>query len=96
MLVWFVYDIVEDRPRRKIGDKAIELGLQRVQKSVFLGNVEETTADELLLYSEELINPDEDSVYMFPMCQEDFKKIEILGEAFNKAMANDELKTMFL
>ncbi|SDC86174.1 MULTISPECIES: CRISPR-associated endonuclease Cas2 [unclassified Candidatus Frackibacter] len=96
MLVWFVYDIVEDRPRRKISEKAIELGLQRVQKSVFLGNVEETTADELLLYSDQMINEEEDSVYMFPMCQEDFKKIEILGQAFDKAMANNELKTLFL
>ncbi|MGM0471999.1 MAG: CRISPR-associated endonuclease Cas2 [Bacillota bacterium] len=96
MLVWFVYDIVEDRPRTKIADKAIELGLERVQKSVFLGNVEETTADELLLYSEELINEEEDSVYMFPMCQEDFKKIELLGQAFDKAMANNEVKTLFL
>jgi len=33
---------------------------------------------------------------MFPMCQVDFKKIEILGQAFDKAMANDELKTLFL
>ncbi len=96
MLVWFVYDISEDKPRRKISDKAIELGLYRVQKSVFLGNVEGNLADELLLYSEEMINEDEDSVYMFPMCQEDFKKIELLGQAFDKAMANDEVKTLFL
>ncbi|WP_408956098.1 CRISPR-associated endonuclease Cas2 [Natroniella sp. ANB-PHB2] len=96
MLVWFVYDIVEDKPRRKISDKAIELGLKRVQKSVFLGKVEESVADELALYSENLINPEEDSVYMFPMCQQDFKKIELIGQAFDKAMANDEIKTLFL
>jgi CRISPR-associated protein Cas2 len=96
MLTWFVYDISEDKPRRKISEKAIELGLSRVQKSVFLGNVEETVADELLIYSEELIDIEEDSVYMFPVCQEDFKKIELLGQAFDKAMANDEIKTMFL
>ncbi len=96
MLVWFVYDIVEDKPRRKISDKAIELGLQRVQKSVFLGNVEENVADELLIFSEDWIDEEEDSVYMFPMCQEDFKKIELLGQAFDKAMANDEVKTLFV
>ncbi|WP_027340302.1 CRISPR-associated endonuclease Cas2 [Halonatronum saccharophilum] len=96
MLVWFVYDISEDKPRRKISEKAIELGLKRVQKSVFLGKVEETVADELLLYSEDLINLDDDSIYMFPMCQEDFKKIELIGQAFDEAMANDEIKTLFL
>lgn len=96
MLVWFVYDIVEDKARRKISDKAIELGLKRVQKSVFLGKVQESVADELLLYSAGLIEEDKDSIYMFPMCQEDFKKIEIIGKAFDKAMANDEINTMFL
>lgn len=96
MLVWFIYDIVEDKPRKKISDKAIELGLKRVQKSVFLGRLENTDADELLLYSEEKIDPEDDSVYLFPMCQEDFKKVKILGKAFNKARVNDELKTMFL
>ncbi|MGM0500494.1 MAG: CRISPR-associated endonuclease Cas2 [Bacillota bacterium] len=96
MLVWFIYDIVKDKPRKKISDKAIELGLKRVQKSVFLGKLENSVADELLLYSENQINPDKDSVYLFPMCQEDFKKVEILGKAFDKARANDELKTMFL
>lgn len=96
MLVWFIYDIVKDKPRKKIADKAIELGLKRVQKSVFLGKLEASLADELLIYSEDQINPDKDSVYLFPMCQEDFKKVEILGKAFDKARANDELKTMFL
>ena len=96
MLVWFIYDIVKDKPRKKIADKAIELGLKRVQKSVFLGKLETSVADELLIYSEDQINPDKDSVYLFPMCQEDFKKVEILGKAFDKARANDELKTIFL
>ncbi|GAB6137793.1 hypothetical protein JCM15060_09820 [Halanaerobaculum tunisiense] len=87
---------MEDVARRKIADKAIALGLYRVQKSVFLGNIEETTADELLLYSEEMMDQDEDSVYMFPMCQEDFKKVELRGEIFNKDKVNDELKTLVL
>jgi CRISPR-associated protein Cas2 len=43
-----------------------------------------------------MIDEDEDSVYMFPICQKDFEKIEILGQAFDKAMANDELKRLFL
>jgi CRISPR-associated protein Cas2 len=29
------------------------------------------------------------------MCQEDFKKIELLGQAFNKAKVNDELQSLF-
>lgn len=96
MLVWFIYDIVEDRARKKLADKAIEQGLYRVQKSVFLGNIDTNLMDELLVYAEEMIDPDEDSIYVFPMCQDDFKKVELLGQAFDKAMVNDEISSLFL
>ena len=95
MLVWVIYDISEDKPRKKLADKAIEQGLERVQKSVFLGNIDLNLIDELVVYAEEQIDLDNDSVYIFPMCQEDFKKIELLGEAFNKAMVNNEINSLF-
>jgi len=96
MLVWFIYDIVEDKPRKKLADKAIEQGLYRVQKSVFLGNIDTNLLDELVVFAESIINPDEDSVYVFPMCQDDFKKVQLLGQAFDKAMVNDEINSLFL
>lgn len=96
MLVWFIYDIVEDKVRKKISDKAIEQGLYRVQKSVFLGNVDTNLLDELIVFAEVLIDPDEDSVYVFPMCQDDFKKVKLLGQAFDKAMVNDEISSFFI
>jgi len=96
MLVWFVYDISDDRNRKKLSDKALAEGLQRVQKSVFLGNIENNKIDELVLYAEDHIEPEKDSVYVFPMCQEDFEKVELVGQAFDRAMVNDELNSMFL
>lgn len=96
MLVWFIYDIVKDKPRKKLADKAIEQGLYRVQKSVFLGNIDNNLLDELIVFAEEIIDPEEDSVYVFPMCQDDFKKVELIGQAFDKAMVNDELKSFFM
>lgn len=96
MLVWFIYDIVKDRTRKKIADKAIEQGLYRVQMSVFLGNIDNNLLDELVVFAEEMINPEEDSVYVFPMCQEDFRKVELIGQVFDKAMVNDEISSLFL
>ena len=96
MLVWYIYDIVEDKPRKKLADKAQEQGLERVQKSVFLGNIDQNLLDELILYSEDVIDEDNDSVYVFPMCQEDFKKITLIGEAFDKAMVNNEINSLFM
>ena len=96
MLVWFIYDIVKDRPRKKLADKAIEQGLYRVQKSVFLGNIDNNLLDELIVYADEIIDHDQDSVYVFPMCQDDFRKVELLGQAFDKAMVNDEINSLFM
>ncbi len=96
MLVWYIYDISEDRIRKKLSDKAIEQGLYRVQKSVFLGNIDNNLLDELVVFAEDIIDPDEDSIYVFPMCQEDFKKVELLGQAFNKAMVNNEINSFFV
>lgn len=95
MLVWVIYDISKDKPRKRLADKAIEQGLERVQKSVFLGNIDQNLIDELVIYAEEQINLDNDSVYVFPMCQEDFKKIELIGEAFDKAMVNNKINSLF-
>lgn len=95
MLVWFIYDIVENKPRRLISKKAQELGLFRVQKSVFVGNISKSTCDELMLFSQAQMNPKEDSLYLLPMCQDDFKKVTLTGVAFDKTLVNRELKSMF-
>ena len=96
MLTWIVYDISENKIRKKVSDKAIAEGLHRVQNSVFLGNIENNQIDEIVIYCENLIDKKTDSVYIFPMCQEDFQKVELIGKAFDKAMVNDELKSFFV
>ena len=40
MMTWLIYDITDDRNRREIIRIAQKHGLYRVQKSVFLGNIE--------------------------------------------------------
>ena len=67
MLVWFIYDISKNKNRNKLIKLAQEYGLYRVQKSVFLGDVEMNLLDEITLQSEEIINKDTESVYIFPM-----------------------------
>lgn len=95
MLTWFIYDITSDKTRRKIIKVAETKGLYRVQKSVFLGNIESNVLDEITLKSKELINPETDSLYVFPLCEKDFKNVILLGQAFDKKMVNDEIKALF-
>ena len=96
MLVWAVYDIRVNKTRTRIAKACKKLGLYRVQKSVFLGDLEANRLDELAAQSRAEINEDTDSVYIFPMCKDDFRKTRLLGQAFDKDLVTDEVKALFL
>lgn len=96
MLVWAIYDIRENKVRNKIARLCKQKGLYRVQKSVFLGEIEKNRLDELSIQSKELIDLDKDSVYIFPMCEPDFKKVILLGQAFDKELVTDQIKNLFV
>jgi len=95
-LVWIIYDITIDRARGKVAKLCKEAGLYRVQKSVFLGTITPNRLDELSMQIEELIDEDTDSIYIFPLCQADFKKVQTMGQAFDKKLVTDEVKALFL
>ena len=93
MLTWVVYDISKDRTRTKIADRCLDFGLQRVQKSVFLGDIPPNRVEEIIQFSKELFNLETDAVYVFPMCRDDFDKVRIVGQGFDKKMVADEVLT---
>jgi CRISPR-associated protein Cas2 len=95
-LVWIIYDISENQPRTKVAKLCKEAGLYRVQKSVFLGSIGRNRLDELNMRIEELIDTATDSVYVFPMCEPDFKKVNLLGQAFDRKLVTDEVRMLFL
>ena len=93
MMTWVIYDISKDRTRTKIADRCLDFGLQRVQKSVFLGDIPANRIDEVLQFSKDLLNLETDAVYVFPMCREDFQKVRIVGQGFDKKLVADEILT---
>ena len=95
-LVWLIYDISNDKTRSKIAKACKNKGLYRVQKSVFLGTLNRNQIDELKIMCDDIIDPDADSVYIFPMCEEDFKKVKLLGQAFDKKLVTDDVKALFI
>lgn len=95
-LVWIIYDIVANKPRTKIAKLCKQAGLYRVQKSVFLGTIERNRLDELRLAIAEWVAVEVDSVYIFPLCEADFKKVILLGQAFDRQLVTDEVKALFL
>ncbi len=93
MLTWLIYDISSNPARKKVSDACKNLGLYRVQKSVFLGDLNSNRVDEIVELSRELINPKTDSLYVMPMCKDDFSKVQILGQGFDGPLVTDELLT---
>lgn len=94
-MVWVVYDITENSIRSKVARICLDKGLYRVQKSVFLGTLNANERDSLAIECEEIIDLDVDSVYVFPMDDESFRKVKLLGQAFDKELVNDEVLTKF-
>ncbi len=89
------YDVSATPKRTKIAKACKEAGLYRVQKSVFLGNLERNQVDSLALQWEALLSLEKASLYMFTMCDEDFKKVKLLGQAFDKSLVSDEMLAKF-
>lgn len=95
-LTWILYDIAKDRIRSKVAKACAGAGLLRVQKSVFLGPVERNRLDELAMRIEDLINKDLDRVYIFPMCEADFQKVILQGQAFDRKLVRGDVRSLFL
>jgi CRISPR-associated protein Cas2 len=93
MLTWVVYDISKDRTRTKVAKRCLDFGLYRVQKSVFLGDLQSNRIDEILLFSREMLDLETDSVYIFPMCRPDFDRVRIVGQGFDRELVADEVLT---
>jgi len=96
MLLWVIYDIRSDKARKKMADTCEGYGLYRVQLSAFLGDVNQNQMDELKLKAESLINEKHDAVYLFPMCEDDFKKVALVGQGFERNLIADKLSTKML
>ena len=95
-LVWIIYDISENRVRTRVAKYCKDAGLYRVQKSVFLGTIERNRLDELSMRIEEEVDEETDSVYLFPLCEPDFRRVVLMGQAFDKNIVTDKVRALFM
>lgn len=95
MIVWVMYDIKKDRARTKVAKVCQQAGLYRVQYSVFLGTLEKNVFDSIQLQIGDLIDEEQDSVYIFPMSKDELQQTVLLGQAFDKDFVTDEVRSLF-
>ncbi len=73
MHVLVVYDIPSDRLRTKIADICLDYGLERVQYSVFRGELSTNRQGELMLKVRRKLGKSAGSVLLFPVCERDLR-----------------------
>jgi CRISPR-associated protein Cas2 len=79
MLIVVSYDIPSDRRRTRLANALEDFGV-RVQYSVFECRLTPDQIDRLRARMAKEIEPAEDSVRIYRLCQECVGKIEILGQ----------------
>lgn len=94
MFVWVLYDIPNDKKRREVIKECKNLGLYRVQRSIFFGNLEDGSIRLLTLILEYLTDIEEDSIYIFPMGKKELNEAEFMGVSFNRDLVIDEYNTI--
>ncbi|MEO0247431.1 MAG: CRISPR-associated endonuclease Cas2 [candidate division WOR-3 bacterium] len=95
-LIWVIYDISDDKTRNKIAKLCKNMGLYRVQKSAFLGKLSKNKIDELKIRCREEISFPNDSVFIFPMCEQDFRKVILIGQSFDQELINETINEIII
>ncbi len=103
MLTWIIYDITSNKRRSRIVRVCKNYGLYRVQKSAFLGDLNRNQIDEISVECEDILRDgvagseqENNSVYIFPMCDDDFKKVKLIGEGFDRDLVSGQLQVKFI
>lgn len=80
MKIIIAYDIIDNKIRNSIIEILLEMGLIRIQKSIFFGEVKEKKIKRLVRKIENRIEKGQDSIYFFRLCEKDFSKINYFGK----------------
>ncbi len=62
-----IYDIPDDRTRTRVSDACLDYGLERVQWSAFLGELNQTLQRELLLKVQNILGKKAAKVRLLPI-----------------------------
>jgi CRISPR-associated protein Cas2 len=73
MISLVIYDIPDDRLRAKVADICLDYGLDRIQYSAFLGEMDHNRREELLQKVKRKIGKKEANVQLFPICDKDLR-----------------------
>jgi CRISPR-associated protein Cas2 len=90
------YDISDDRIRKKVADKLIYYGLERLQYSVFAGMMGGTLFEEAKKWLQETV-PEKDSILLLPLPPQIDKSALSFGtQSVNWPSILNQLHTLYI
>ena len=73
-----VYDISNDRRRTKIADVCLDYGLDRIQMSAFMGQLNRTHQEELMLKLSAILGDEAGIIQLYPIDRDSWdKRLEV-------------------
>lgn len=85
MYLWVMYDVSDNRNRRRIAKACRLAGLERVQRSVFLGKIYNSAGRALATELQPLIDPTRDKLYLTRIDKGSYRRIRRYGVDFAHA-----------
>lgn len=83
-----IFDIPSNKIRNKIGEACKDYGLERIQKSCFLGDMNHNRREELRLRLRKILGNKVGNIQVFPLCDKDFR---LRKSIINEARDDDEI-----
>ncbi|MDA8186715.1 MAG: CRISPR-associated endonuclease Cas2 [Dehalococcoidales bacterium] len=79
MKLLLIYDIVEDKIRSKLADICLDYGLERIQYSAFLGELNHNRQEEMLQKMKRKLGKSAGNIQLFPLCEKDLRLRKKIG-----------------
>ncbi|MCS7017795.1 MAG: CRISPR-associated endonuclease Cas2 [Cytophagales bacterium] len=97
MLCFVMYDIEDNRIRKKIADYLVEKGLQRIQKSVFLGQLSQKVYQEIYqtMHALQAAYENEDTIIIVPVAEQDLRSMRLIGREIDMEITLGRANTLF-
>ncbi|MEM1983570.1 MAG: CRISPR-associated endonuclease Cas2 [Sulfolobales archaeon] len=84
MRILVIYDISDNESRTKLAEDLKKLGLARIQRSAFIGNITSTNLKELSRVCSIRAKDKDDIIHIVPLCDYDWRKSIVIGKPINE------------
>lgn len=78
MHTYVIYDIIEDRIRKRISEACLDYGLERIQYSAFRGNINATRRSALEKRLAQELGSQLGKIEIISVCEKDFRQRSVI------------------